>query len=118
MPCWTAPTTAPANGYEYVVSTTPTAPTTAGTATTNTFAQVTGLKPSTTYYIYVRAICTVNPTDASPWIGPVSFMTACVPVTSLPWTEGFEGLTTVGTTNFPSCWFKENGERVHKRFSL
>nr|WP_298660603.1 GEVED domain-containing protein [uncultured Flavobacterium sp.] len=107
---WTAPTTAPANGYEYVVSTTPTAPTTAGTATTNTFAQVTGLTPSTTYYIYVRAICTVNPTDASPWIGPVSFMTACVPVTSLPWTEGFEGLTTVGTTNFPSCWFKENGD--------
>lgn len=107
---WTAPTTAPANGYQYVVSTTATAPTASGTSVSNPYVSVTGLTPSTTYYIYVRAICTVNPTDASPWIGPVSFMTACVPVTSLPWTEGFEGLTTVGTTNFPSCWFKENGD--------
>lgn len=107
---WTAPTTTPANGYQYVVSTTASAPTASGTSVSNPYVSVTGLTPSTTYYIYVRAICTVNPTDASPWIGPVSFMTACVPVTSLPWTEGFEGLTTVGTTNFPSCWSKENGD--------
>ncbi|MBP6127284.1 T9SS type A sorting domain-containing protein [Flavobacterium sp.] len=109
---WTAPTTAPANGYQYVVSTSATLPSAAGTAVTNTFVSVSGLTPSTTYYIFVRAICST--TDASPWVGPVSFLTACVPVTTLPWTEGFEGLTTVGNSNFPPCWSKENGDWVSR----
>ena len=109
---WTAPTTAPANGYQYVVSTSATLPSAAGTAVTNTFVSVSGLTPSTTYYIFVRAICST--TDASPWVGPVSFLTACVPVTTLPWTEGFEGLTTVGSSNFPPCWSKENGDWVSR----
>ena len=109
---WTAPTTAPANGYQYVVSTSATLPSAAGTAVTNTFVSVSGLTPSTPYYIFVRAICST--TDASPWVGPVSFLTACVPVTTLPWTEGFEGLTTVGNSNFPPCWSKENGDWVSR----
>ncbi len=105
---WTAPATAPANGYEYVVSTSNILPTIAGTAVTNTFVTVSGLTPATTYYIFVRAICSTS--DASSWVGPVSFLSACVPVTTLPWTEGFEGLTTVGNSNFPPCWSKENGD--------
>lgn len=105
---WTAPTTAPANGYQYVISTSATAPSAAGTAVTSAFVSVSGLTPSTTYYVYVRSVC--SSTDSSPWVGPVSILTACVPVTTLPWTEGFEGLTTVGSTNFPPCWFKENGD--------
>jgi hypothetical protein len=109
---WTAPTVAPANGYQYVVSTSATLPTTAGTAVTNTFVSVSGLTPSTTYYIFVRAICSAS--DASAWVGPVTFLTSCLPVTTLPWTEGFEGLTTVGNSNFPPCWSKENGDWVSR----
>jgi len=105
---WTAPATAPANGYQYVISTTATAPTAAGTAVSNAFVSVSGLTPSTTYYVYVRSVCSSS--DSSPWIGPVSILTACLPVTTLPWSEGFEGLTTVGPINFPPCWSKQNGD--------
>lgn len=99
---WSAPSTAPANGYQYVVSTTATAPTTAGTATTNTFAQLTGLTPTTQYYIFVRSICSSS--DASPWVGPVTFTTACAPITTLPHLEPFN-------TVLPSvCWLRgDNG---------
>ncbi len=102
---WTAPATAPANGYEYVVSTSATLPTAAGTGVANTFVSVSGLTPSTTYYIFVRAICST--TDASPWVGPITFTTACVPLTTLPWTENFDALAT-GTNVFPSCWGYSN----------
>ena len=102
---WTAPATSPANGYEYVVSTSATLPTTSGTAVTNTFVSVSGLTPQTAYYIFVRAICSTS--DASPWVGPVSFLTACVPVTSLPWIENFDAVTTPA---FPPCWSEENGD--------
>jgi len=105
---WTAPSTAPSLGYEYVVSTTSTLPTGAGTGVTNTFAQVTGLTPTTQYYIFVRSNC--DALGFSTWTGPVTFTTQCAPITTLPWTEGFEGLTTVGTTNFPPCWSKQNGD--------
>jgi hypothetical protein len=40
----------------------------------------------------------------------VASIVSCGAVTSLPWTENFDGLTTLGTTNFPSCWFKEIGD--------
>ena len=84
---WTAPTTAPANGYQYVVSTSATLPSAAGTAVTNTFVSVSGLTPSTTYYVFVRAICST--TDASPWAGPITFTTSCAPITTLPHVEPF-----------------------------
>ena len=102
---WTAPTTAPASGYEYVISTSATAPTTAGTAVTNTYVSVSGLTPQTTYYVYVRSVCST--TDASPWVGPVSILTACLPVTALPWIENFDAVTTPA---FPPCWSEENGD--------
>lgn len=99
---WDAPSSIPALGYQYVISTSNTLPTAAGTAVTATFAQVTtGLLPSTQYYVFVRAICST--TDASPWTGPITFTTACVPVTTIPWTEGFEGLA-IGNNIFPLCW--------------
>ncbi|MBB6369341.1 fibronectin type III domain-containing protein [Chryseobacterium shigense] len=53
---WTAPATAPANGYEYYYSTTNTAPT-SGTATTATSQNLTPLLPQTTYYYWVRSMC-------------------------------------------------------------
>ncbi len=54
---WTGPATAPVNGYEYVYSTTNTAPTGSGTATTSTSVNLTGLTPNTTYYYWVRSMC-------------------------------------------------------------
>ena len=99
---WDAPATEPAVGYEYVISTTNTIPSGAGTAVTTTFAQVTtGLLPTTQYFVFVRSVCST--TDASPWTGPITFTTACLPVATLPWSEGFEALAT-GTNIFPPCW--------------
>jgi|GEM_PF-859616 len=53
---WTAPGTAPANGYQYYYSTTNTPPT-SGTATTAVSQNLTSLLPQTTYYYWVRSIC-------------------------------------------------------------
>ncbi len=117
---WDAPVNVPANGYQYVVSTSATAPTTAGTATTNTFAQLTGLTPTTQYYIFVRSICSSS--DASPWVGPVTFTTACAPITTLPhlepfntflpsvcWLRGDNGDLTAGPATFGTNSWKEDG---------
>ena len=93
-------------GYEYAVTTSATPPT-SGTATTSTFYVASGLSPQTVYYLHVRSSCTGG--AFGNW-STITFTTACAPITALPWNEGFEGLTTVGTTNFPSCWFKENGD--------
>ena len=102
---WDAVTPSPTTGYEYFVSTSNTVPVTAGTATTNSFAVLTTLLPQTTYYIFVRSDCSAG--DFSSWTGPISFTTACSPLTSLPWTENFDALTT-GTNVFPTCWTYTN----------
>ncbi|MFY7885377.1 MAG: fibronectin type III domain-containing protein, partial [Dolichospermum sp.] len=96
-----------ASGYEYVVSTSATPPTGAGTAVTTAFVALTGLTPQTPYYLYVRANCGSG--SFSVW-SVQTFTTQCAPVTALPWTEGFEGLTTFSSTDFPSCWYKQNGD--------
>jgi hypothetical protein len=65
-----------------------------------------GLLPSVTYDYYVQADCGG---DVSAWIGPFSFSTLCVPVTSYPWSEDFES---VSTPDLPSCWshINNNGD--------
>ena len=111
---WTAPATAPANGYNYIVSTSNTAPTAMSTATGSTAAGTTnaalsGLTPATQYYVFVRSVCSA--TDSSSWTQAFSFTTLCLPLSSFPWIENFDGLgTTVGTTSYPPCWSRENGD--------
>ena len=112
---WTAPSIAPANGYEYYVSTSNIAPLATSTATGSTVtgvttASLTGLMSATQYYVWVRSVC--GSTDKSIWVGGTSFTTLCVPITTLPWNEDFESIPTasLGTTTFPSCWTKENGD--------
>jgi hypothetical protein len=83
-------TTSTPSGFEYAVSLSSAAPTN-GTYTTNTNAQVMGLTPATTYYAFVRSVCTGF--GASPWIS-VSFKTAtanCTPVYDRPcsWDPSF-----------------------------
>gem|GEM_PF-2389442 len=59
-------------------------------------ATLTELTEMTTYEVYVQALCPGDVT--SDWAGPVSFTTACVAITTLPYLEEFEGA-------FPTeCW--------------
>ena len=112
---WTAPTSAPANGYEYYQSTTNTAPiaTTvptgaivAGIVTKN----LTGLISGTTYYVWVRSKCSASSTSL--WSLSVIFTTNCLPINSLPWTENFDSLTTIGFGITPNCWQNITGSKA------
>lgn len=78
---WTAPSIAPAGGYEVYYSTSPTAPTAAtvpSQTVTTTSATLTPLIANTTYYVWVRSKCTA--TDKSTWTGPQTVLTGfCTP---------------------------------------
>ena len=79
---------------------------TQGTGTlTNVTANPTtilNLSPATTYDWYVRARCSSS--DSSTWLTGNSFTTACATITTLPWTEGFESMTSTGSGVIPNCW--------------
>ena len=81
---WTAPSAVPGNGYEVYYSTSNTAPTsttvldtTNSVTSTTASAPITGLLPSTTYYVWVRSACSGS--DKSVWTSVASFVTACQP---------------------------------------
>lgn len=63
---WTAPSSAPASGYEYTYTTTNTAPTGNGTSVSGTSAIISLPSPSTTYYLWVRSKCSA--TSTSVWV--------------------------------------------------
>lgn len=86
---WTAPVSGAAS-YDYYLSATNTAPTSATAPTGNvtaTNAALTGLTDSTTYYFWVRSNCGANGTSF--WIGPLEFMTTQVAI-AIPYTQDFE----------------------------
>ena len=60
---------------------------------------VTGLSGNTLYYVYVRAVCDAS--TYSGWTNAVSFRSACMGTTSIPYSTGFEGLATGA---MPNCW--------------
>lgn len=66
-----------------------------------------GLDPSTTYDIYVQAVC--SSTDSSYWT-LVSGTTLCAPITSVPWTEDLESMPVVDYGVYPICWASEYDE--------
>ncbi len=72
---WTAPATAPGNGYDIYYSTTNTAPTAASTpnmtSITGTSYVINDAVTASTYYVWIRSRCSAN--DQSAWVGPVSF---------------------------------------------
>jgi hypothetical protein len=88
---WTAPNPAPANGYEYVVSTTNVEPTAAGTATSATTADLTSLDANTTYYFFVRSICGAG--DESAWMSSSFYTGYCIPEPSSVDNEGITNVT-------------------------
>lgn len=59
---------------------------------------VSSLSANTTYDFYVRSICGAG--DTSSWVGPFEFTTLCDVVTTLPFVESFETIT----TGQPDCW--------------
>ena len=85
---WTAPVPAPSNGYEYVVDTNAADPLVAGTATSGTSANITGLSAGTMYYVHVRSNCG---SGYSAW-RTSSFVTVCA-ATNIPYTQDFETVT-------------------------
>lgn len=60
------------------------------------------LASQTTYDYYVQADCGAA---QSAWVGPFTFSTPCNAITSFPWTEDFDAVT---TPNLPSCWSQIN----------
>ncbi|MBS7786512.1 fibronectin type III domain-containing protein [Flavobacterium sp. CYK-55] len=70
---WNAPSTPPANGYEYVVTTSSLTPSGSGTFTAGTTVNLTSLAPNTTYYIFVRSDCGSG--NFSSWTSPGTFTT-------------------------------------------
>lgn len=107
---WTAPFSAPSNGYEVYYSTSNTAPTsstvlniTNSVTSTTTSAPLSGLSSGTTYYVWVRSVCVG--TDRSAWTAVSSFTTICTSINA-PYFENFD-TTAVGSstnTNAPNCW--------------
>ena len=101
---WTAPATAPANGYEVYYSTSNTAPTsstvlntTNSTTSTTLSASLNGLASATTYYAWVRSVCSA--TDKSVWsASPTTFTTTCTS-TNVPYTQDFESVTVPALAN-------------------
>ncbi|MBP1645780.1 MAG: repeat-containing protein [Bacteroidetes bacterium] len=73
---------------------------------TDTYVNVTGnsttlsnLSSGTKYYVWVKSVCGSENSINSP---SQTFMTPCVPITALPWTNGFESISAAG--EFPSCF--------------
>ncbi|MBZ0097692.1 MAG: choice-of-anchor J domain-containing protein, partial [Taibaiella sp.] len=75
---------------------------------------LTGLSVLETYDWYVRDICSAD--DKSVWLGPSSFSTQMIPISSFPYTENFDG-TWSGTpaapdgwkvVNFTGSWYQED----------
>jgi hypothetical protein len=64
-----------------------------------------GLNPQTNYQVYVKAICSTS--DISLNTNPVSFMTACAAITTLPYVENFDSFGT-GSTVYHPCWFRNS----------
>ena len=100
---WTASTTPPANGYEYFFSTSNTAPTAATTPsgavnTGITTANIPGLTANTTYYYWVRSVCSGS--DISLWSATGTFLTGYCASTSSGTTYYISNfVTTGGITN-------------------
>ena len=68
---------------------------------------VNGLTDHTTYDIYVRSVCPGE--GESHWI-TLTFTTECLPMTTLPYTQNFDSMTTstsnatTGLNNLSDCW--------------
>lgn len=102
---WNTPTSAPANGYEYYVSTSNVAPNastvpTGSVAAGVTNASLSSLIPVTPYYVWVRSVCSSSSTSV--WSLITSFTTPCA--SYVPYY--LENFSTFTFSTMPDCWNK------------
>ena len=72
-------------------------------STPPTIIAISGLTANTTYDFYVRAICGAG--DTSAWSPVTTEKTLCDAISTLPWTENFNTLT----SGIPDCWNNNEG---------
>jgi len=103
---------APTNGVSYSPNTAFGSGNTTGTANyvvykgVGTAVNVTGLSSLTGYTFDVYEYNNTGNCYKTP-ASSLGFTTICTVVTSLPWTENFDA---VSTPALPSCWYKQNGD--------
>lgn len=117
---WTAPTPAPANGYDIYYSTSGVAPTNStspnlSVAAGVTTANLTGLTQLTKYYLYIRSKCSL--TSNSVW-GPLSVFNSFVDPVALPYSSGFDNDSqlagwTISGNNTDSMGLGTNASLAH-----
>ncbi len=109
---WTAPAVAP-TAYEWEIRTTGLPGSGAaglvnsGTTTATTLNS-SGLPAATTSYFYIRSQCGSG--QYSLWSGGAAVVTPCAPVTTFPWTAGFDNLL------LPDCWFNTSNANRYWEF--
>ncbi|MCZ2223175.1 MAG: fibronectin type III domain-containing protein, partial [Chitinophagales bacterium] len=107
---WVAPIASTPSSYNIYYSTNNAipsetqAPTIAGVTSTST--NISGLNPSTTYYVWVRSICSA--TDTSAWTNITSFTTQCITPTTQP-----TALQLIPAANFVAGSFTAASPAVH-----
>ncbi|OYU85585.1 MAG: hypothetical protein CFE24_01390 [Flavobacterium sp. BFFFF2] len=99
---WTAPSSTPAVGYEYYISTTSTTPSSSVTpfgtvGASATSELISNLSSATVYSIWIRSVCSGS--DHSVWSNRASATTLCLPASTF--TQSFDA-----STNMPTCWVK------------
>lgn len=86
-----------------------------GTGTTGTFdgdtVTLSGLMSNTCYDVYVRSDCNGASNGTSVWVGPITVCTACLPITTLPYTETFD-------VNGLNCWKIVNNDGDNETWEL
>lgn len=107
---WTAPSTAPAGGYEIYYSTSATPPTASTVLdATNSFTSATvgmtttGMASATTYYVWVRSVCSA--TEKGAWSNMATFSTLCN-ATNVPYVMNFNNAIVPA---MPACGIVANG---------
>ena len=105
---WTAGGTETAWTVQYSTSSTFASDNYEEAAATNTNLEITGLAPSTKYYVHVKAVC--GSESESDYSDAISFTTSCAAIAdATSWTEGFEDYATgSATSEAPGCWSFNN----------
>ncbi len=91
---WTPPVQGTSTGYQWRIvpagGTVTDVAVDSGVVGTVNMINIATLAPSTGYQAYIRSVCGTAIGDTTSWVGPLSFTTTQIPVTTFPWTEDFE----------------------------
>ena len=71
---------------------------------------LTGLSSSTTYDVYVRQACSLGGFYSAN-SAKATFATTCVAISTFPWTENFDSMSSIGAGVVPICWLNITGTK-------